>query len=311
MKNMQTILGSGGAIGISLARALQPYDIHVRLMSRNPKKVAPENELFPGDLLDAAAVDRAVTGSSVVYLTAGLPYKYKEWKAQWPVIMKNVIEACKKHRSKLVFFDNAYMYDPTYLNDLTESTPVRPVSKKGEVRAQIARQLLNEMGEGSIEAMIVRAADFYGPGINTSMMMETGFKKLRAGKKPMWLGNPAAYHSMTYTPDAARATSLLGNTPDAYGEIWHLPTDQQKITGKSWIELFAGEMRRPAKFSAISGRTIRMMGWVIPFFKEVGEMMYQFDHNYFFNSRKFMDRFPDFRITPPEEAVREIIEAGS
>jgi hypothetical protein len=32
-------------------------------------------------------------------------------------------------------------------------------------------------------------------------------------------------HSFIYTPDAAKATAILGNTPDAYNQVWHLPTD--------------------------------------------------------------------------------------
>ena len=47
----------------------------------------------------------------------------------------NVIDACKSTTSNSCF-DNAYMYDPDYLENLTEETPVRPVSKKGKVRAK-------------------------------------------------------------------------------------------------------------------------------------------------------------------------------
>jgi len=36
---MQTILGSGGAIGIELAKALTAYTLDIKLVSRNPKKV--------------------------------------------------------------------------------------------------------------------------------------------------------------------------------------------------------------------------------------------------------------------------------
>lgn len=36
---MQVIIGSGGAIGTKLARALPPYTSDIRLVSRNPKKV--------------------------------------------------------------------------------------------------------------------------------------------------------------------------------------------------------------------------------------------------------------------------------
>jgi hypothetical protein len=43
---------------------------------------------------------------------------------------------------------------------MTEDTPFNPISRKGEVRAQIATMLLDEMRSGNLQAMIVRSADF-------------------------------------------------------------------------------------------------------------------------------------------------------
>ncbi len=50
---MQTILGSGGAIGTPLARELAAYTDKIRLVSRNPKKINENDELFPADITDA------------------------------------------------------------------------------------------------------------------------------------------------------------------------------------------------------------------------------------------------------------------
>src|SRR5690349_17130128 len=100
---MQTILGAGGAVGIDLAKELKSYDPHVRLFARHPQKNQDTDELMQGDLLKAEEVNRAVEGSSVVYLVAGLPYSLKTWQEQWPVIMKNTIEACARHKARLVF----------------------------------------------------------------------------------------------------------------------------------------------------------------------------------------------------------------
>lgn len=307
---MQTILGSGGAIGKILAKELSHYDSHIRLVSRNPQKVNESDELMPGDLMDKVLVDKAVEGSDIVYLTVGLDYKFKVWQTKWPAIMQNTIDACKKHNARFVFFDNAYMYDPNFMDNLTEETPVNPISKKGKVRSAIAQNLLHEMKSGGIKGMIVRASDFYGPGIHTSVMMETGYWRMKSGKKPIWLGNPLAWHSMTFTPDAAKATALLGNTINCYQQIWHLPTESQKLTGKQWIELFAREMNRPARFIALRGKFIRFIGLFVPFFKELGEMIYQMESNYFFNCDKFRNHFPEFKITSPDEGIKEVVKAG-
>ena len=140
---MHTILGAGGVIGKELARELKKDQRKIRLVSRNPEKVNPDDELFAADLTKSDEVVKAVKGSDVVYLTVGLPYKAKIWQQYWPIIMKNVIEACKAMNAKLVFFDNIYMYDKDYLNTMDENTPINPPSKKGKVRADIAKMLMD------------------------------------------------------------------------------------------------------------------------------------------------------------------------
>ena len=107
---MQTILGSSGIIGTELAKSLLQYTDKIRLVSRKPKLVNTTDQLVIADLTNAQQVLSAVEGSEVVYLTIGLQYKTSIWQKQWPLIMQNVIDACKTHKSKLVFFDNVYSY---------------------------------------------------------------------------------------------------------------------------------------------------------------------------------------------------------
>src|SRR5580765_953579 len=107
---MQTIIGSGGTIGSPLAKELMNYTQQIRLVSRNPKKVNETDELFPVDVSDLNQIDKAISGSDVVYVTVGFEYKLKVWQKTWPPFMNAVIQACKTHNAKLVFFDNIYVY---------------------------------------------------------------------------------------------------------------------------------------------------------------------------------------------------------
>src|SRR5688500_3915865 len=107
---MQTILGANGTIGKELSKYLPDYTKTVRQVSRNPKKINASDEIVSADLLDYTQTEKAVAGSDIVYLIAGLKYDTKVWQVQWPKIMQNTIDACKKHHSKLVFFDNVYAY---------------------------------------------------------------------------------------------------------------------------------------------------------------------------------------------------------
>lgn len=307
---MQVILGGGGAIGSQLAKALKTYTTTIRIVSRTPEKVNEDDEVYAADLTNEAAVSKAVEGANVVYLVAGLPYKLAVWQQQWPLIMRYVIDACKQHKAKLVFFDNVYLYDEASVGHLTEASPVNPPSRKGKVRAEIAQLILNEISSGALTAMIVRAADFYGPGINSSVLQETVYKPFKKGKTAVWMGNRSKVHSFTYTPDAARATALLGNTPDAYNQVWHLPTSDERLTGNDWIQLFAEQMQVKNKAMTVAKPMVRVMGFFNPLMKEMVEMMYQNNQDYYFDSTKFKTRFPAFKTTSYKEGVKEIIAAG-
>ena len=306
---MQTILGAGGAIGKELASALKEYTDDIRLVSRNPVKVNQSDELLPADLLDPVQVRKAVAGSSIVYVTVGFPYSYKIWKESWPRFIQNVLDACLEHRCKLVFFDNIYMYDPAFLDGMTEETPINPPSKKGKVRAGIHEMIMNRVNEGKLEALIARSADFYGPGIkNASVLTETVFNPLSMGKKANWMGSLQFKHSYTYTPDAGKATALLGNTDSAYKQVWHLPTAEKPFTGKEWIEAIGAEMGVRARTRVATRPVVRMLGLFSPIMREMYEMLYQYDRNYVFNSDKFCQHF-DMRPTAYPEGIKEIIRS--
>ncbi|MGO9611582.1 MAG: NAD-dependent epimerase/dehydratase family protein [Dissulfurispiraceae bacterium] len=216
---MQTILGAGGIIGKELAKNLPKYTERIRLVSRNPRKVNPTDEIFSASLLDSKQTMKAVEGSDVVYLTAGLPYKTKTWQSQWPVIMKNVIDACKKYHAKLVFFDNVYSYGRVN-GWMTENTAMNPTSKKSTVRKKIDDMILDEVDRANFKAIIARAADFYGPDTPLSLVNVMVFDNIKKGKKAQWLINDKVKHSLTYTPDAGKATAILGNTESAYDQVF-------------------------------------------------------------------------------------------
>ena len=213
---MQTIIGSGGAIGIELAKALTQYTTDIRLVSRNPKKINATDQLFPADVTNHNELEKAVKNSDIVYVTIGFPYSHKVWEEKWPKFIRDLISVCKNEKCKLVFFDNIYMYDKNHLNGMTEDTPINPPSKKGEIRANIAQMIIDEFNAGQLKALIARSADFYGPSVeNTSILTETVFKPLSKGKKANWLGSDKFKHSFTYTVDAGKATAILGNSETA------------------------------------------------------------------------------------------------
>lgn len=287
---MQTILGANGIIAQEISKHLPGYNTTIRQVSRNPKRINPSDELAAADLLSYEQTEKAVAGSEVVYLLAGLKYDVKVWQDQWPRIMKNVIDACKKHNSKLVFFDNVYSYGRV-TGPMTEEAPFNPCSKKGEVRANIATMLLNEVKAKNVRGMIVRGADFYGPGALLSMTYETVSQKIKANKGPQWLGDPKKIHTFTYTPDAGKCVAMLGNTPSAFNQTWHALTSKEKITGEEYVRIACEIAGRPYRIQALPKFGVRLVGLFVPVLREMVEMMYQFENDYLFDSTKFEKAF--------------------
>lgn len=299
---MQTILGSNGVIGTNIAKTLPQYTNDIRLVSRNPKKVNETDELHSADLLNTFQISKAIEGSEVVYLCAGLPYTLQVWKEQWPVIMKNVINACKQHNSKLVFFDNVYPYGKVN-GWMTEETLYNPCSKKGEVRAAIATQLMDETKNGNLQAMIVRGADFYGPQTPLSFLNVMVFENYAKGKKAQLMISDKTKHTFTYTPDAGKATALLGNTPGAYNQIWHAPADKNALTGKEFAKLAAQAFGVQPNYMVLPKWMIRMAGLFDSNIASAVEMLYQNEVDYLLSSEKFENAFPDFKITSYKDGI--------
>jgi nucleoside-diphosphate-sugar epimerase len=236
----------------------------------------------------------------------GFDYKLKVWEENWPRFIRATIDACIKYKARLVFFDNVYLYDINAIPHMTEDSEINPPSKKGAVRKQIAQMIMDEVKAGKLMALIARSADFYGPGNEKSFVIEMVYKNLLKKKAANWFINANRKHSFTFTPDAARATALLGNTDDAFNTVWHLPTDKNTLTGREFVELFAREMKVANKVSVMPIWLIRILGIFIPVLKEMPEMMYQYDRDYFFDSSKFENRF-NFKTTTYQEGVKATV----
>lgn len=303
---MQTILGSGGAIGIALCKELKNYTDKIRLVARNPRKVHEEDEIFVADLLNKDQVNQSVKGSEIVYLTAGLPYSIKVWKRDWPVIMQNVIDACLANHAKLVFFDNVYMYAPDAVKHMTEESLIAPETRKGKVRAEIANMLFDAVKNKGLTAMITRSADFYGKNASTGVLNLSVIDNFKKNKKAFWQSDATKIHSFTYVPDAGKAVAILGNSPDAYNQVWHLPTSHERWTGEEFIQFTAKQMNVKPRYYILSKLMITLFGIFSTPIKELKEMQYQNDRDYFFDSSKFEKRF-SFTPTSYEEGIKECI----
>src|ERR1035437_3413177 len=298
-----TILGAGGSIGNALTYELLKTGENIRLVSRSNFSI-PGTESFKADITSYQETLNSVSNSDVVYLCAGLLYDAKVWGELWPKIMQNAIDACKSVGAKFIFFDNVYMYGKV-TGKMTETTPYNPCSKKGEIRAQIATLLEDEIKKKNITALIARAADLYGPYANkSSMPYILVFDKFRHNKRAQLMANDHKTHSFSLTTDSAKGLLLLAQKEASFNQIWHLPTYNPAPDGKTFIEMVAKEMGIAPKYTVLNKWMIKVGGLFDHTVSELYEMLYQNEQDYYFDSSKFNDYFK-YKPRNYSEGIRE------
>ncbi len=304
---MQTILGANGIIGEELAKELFiNYTKDIRIVGRNPMKVNDTDQLFKADLLDPEKTKQAVEGSDVVYLTVGLPYSSEVFLQNWPIILKNTIAACALHKAKLVYFDNTYMYDQSKKNQ-SEESPFEPSGKKGVGKEIAAKLLLEAMQNKVVTAAICRAPEFYGPGKTKGITNALIFENIKQNKKLKVLLRDDKKRTLIYTPDASRAVALIGNTEDTFGQTWHLPCDDNRLTYREFIKVTSDLYGKQLEYSIVPKWLIKLISIVNPFMKETQELLPRYETDNIFSSAKFKERFPEFKLTTYQEGIATIL----
>ena len=230
-----TVVGYG-AVGRETVKLLADRGDKVRVAQRShPRGLRIEAEFAPTDVLNPESVVNACAGSEAVICCLGFPYDSRIWQKAWPTAMANLLAACEKANARFIFADNLYMYGPQ-TSPLTEGMRLTEFGRKPKLRAQITRLWQEAHTQRRVRAVAVRASDFYGPDVPTSVLSEFGVKNLLAGKAAI-VPYPAVFlHDLTYVPDFARAlVTLLDAKPEDYGQAWHVPNAPTQ-TFRSLIE---------------------------------------------------------------------------
>jgi nucleoside-diphosphate-sugar epimerase len=98
-------------------------------------------------------------------------------------------------------------------------------------------------------------------------------------------------HSFTFMSDVARALVTAATDERAWGKAWHVPTNpaissREMITMMSKIAGVA-----PVKVSGIPSALLKVGGLFSPLFRELPEMLYQFDRPFIVDSSLFTSTF--------------------
>lgn len=303
---LHVVLGAG-QVGPLVATELVARGHEVRLVSRTAPRYAGGATWVRGDLTDRAFTREVTRGAHVVYHTAN-PMRYDQWETLLPPLSRSVLQGLAGSRTHLVLLDNLYMYGAPDGGVIRDDAPLRPQSRKGELRATLADEFLRAQARGDLSLSIGRAPDFFGPdSARSAVFHPLFFAKLARGSASPVLGDPDLPHAHAYIPDVARALVLLGAARSSSARPWLLPV----AWNGSVRELFD-------VFARLSGRAVRpwrVPGWLWPvaglFNGELGavrEMLHQWNAPLIVDDSRFTKEL-GMRATPIEAAVRDTLRA--
>lgn len=304
MRNVSVI--GYGAVGRTAASILAKRGDAVRIIQRNkPQELPPGSTFQAADSTDREATMQACAGVDTVVCCLGFPYDSTLWKRVWPVTMTNLIDGCSASGARLVFADNLYMYGPQTA-PLREDLPLTSYGRKPAIRSEITRLWKSAHDAGRLRAVAVRAADFYGPNVATSVISAFGVARLLAGKPALVPYYPENPHDFAYVPDVARALVSLVDAPDdAYGRAWHVPSAPTRSL-REVLTLAASLIGVRPRITVVPSALAPFIGLFSKEIRETAEMRFQWDRPYFVDSSKFAARFWS-DATPFEKGIGDTI----
>jgi nucleoside-diphosphate-sugar epimerase len=290
MPHLTVILGYG-AIGRPVAEALLRRGDAVRIAQRRPIPDLPAGATHVAcDVLDPAAVRRAVAGAAQVVLAVGFPYDSRVWRRAWPATMRNVLDACAETGARVVFVDNLYQLGPQS-QPRREDMPLTGHGEKPAILAQVSRMWMEAAAAGRVRFAALRCTDFYGPGVAVSHLGASAFGALARGRPAMLLAPPDTPHDFAYVPDIARAVVTLLDAPDdAFGQVWNMPCAPTR-TPREILRIGARALGAPLRILAAPLWLAPVLGLAVRFLREMADVGFTWDRPYRVDAGKFTARF--------------------
>lgn len=273
---MSTFLVAGaGPVGATIASKLANNGHRVTVLTRSGTGPShPNITLVKGDASDPAVVAAAARGTAAIFNCVNPPYH--RWAQDWPALHQSLLTGAESAGSVLTMMDNLYAFGPGTPMPMTEHSVMRATGTKGAVRRAMAEQLLAAHEEQRARTTLVRASDFFGPGVTGSAFGERVLPKVLAGKKVGLLGSLDVPHAVSYMPDVADTMIAAATNPAAWGRAWQVP-NAPALTQRQLIDAFAAAAGTTACVGALPKFALNVLGIFVPMMRELKETWYQFD----------------------------------
>lgn len=300
---LSVIFGTG-PVGCWIARTLRELDIPVRAVNRSgrrPDLMPPDVEVAAADLSDVSQAAAAARGAHALYQALNPPYHL--WHRFFPALQKAAITAASSAGARYVSIENLYMYDSS--KPMNEDSLIAPRSKKGELRARMAEEVMAANKRGDIRAAALRSSDYIGPGVLGSALGEMVFGNLVSGKKAQVGGSADTLHSFAYIENVGRSAAILGTREEALGKVWITPHGPP-VTQRTMVEMASRALGIAPRMTVVSPLMMRIAGIFIPGARATVEMMYEFTEPFVVDSSRFQRTF-GVVPTPVDTAIERTV----
>lgn len=301
------VVFGAGQVGSYLAESLLRSGAKVRVVRRTPIGIPDGAERALGDATDFVFCKEAIAGAQVVYHCMNPAYSASIWEEVLPNCLQNLVAAVGSVEARLVVLENLYMFGTGDGGPINEDTPFNPCSRKGEIRARLAEELMAAHQRGDVQAVAGHASDFYGPRGKGTHFGEQFWKPALAGKPVMFLPNPDNLHTYHFIPDVAEGLKQLGSGPDEImGRPWMLPCAPAE-TSRVLVNRFASVLGDDIVLRGVPKFVRKTIGFINPVVREVGEMLHQWEVPFVVDDAGFRAEF-DTSVTDPDDGAARTVE---
>jgi len=308
MQNV-AIFGAAGAIGTSVAPELERRRIRFRVVGRSREKLEQSfgtfehAEIFPADLSDPRSAGAAARGVDTIFYTVGLPYPSFNLH---PVLMRTTLEAAAAMKvQRLLLVSSVYGYGVPRTSRVAETHPREPATRKGKWRKEQEDLVLEAHRNGTVQGLVVRLPDFYGPNADLSLANPV-FRAALAGKTANWIGPVNTPHEFVYVPDTGPAIAELASRDDCFGEAWNYGGPGE-INTMDFITRIYRAVGRAPKYRAAGAGLLKVIGWFNPLFRELPEMLYLQETPVILDDSKLTRKLGQVHKTSYDEGIQQTL----
>ena len=306
MSRTVLILGARGRFGRAARQAFAASGWQIRAFARTRAQSDqhPPIKWVYGNAFQQSSVEAAAQGCDVIVNALNPPYP--KWARDLPRLTASVLGAAQASGATVMIPGNVYNYGRDMPEILTEETPHRPTTRKGQLREEMEHSYRRVSQTNGIQTLILRGGDFMerektGNWFDSFMTQNLGKGQIT------YPGALDCMHAWAYLPDMAKAMVGLADRRQAFGAFEQFGFEGFSLSGAALITAIEKTLGQTLKVKSMPWGFMSAFGFAVPTLREVLEMRYLWDVPHRIDGTKLARILPEFQPTALDAALRDVL----